>query len=133
MDRSEIADIICVAISSGKVPALLEDFMSEQTTWVVVSGTAPSNSERHFLGIPGLRRLVEFCRERIKIGTGEMTGCVIKEDCLFAFGRILVGSAVEKSSAETSFVVNLVWRGLQIVSAQLRIMWPLPPKDVDWG
>jgi hypothetical protein len=60
-----------------------------------------------------------------------MTGSVMEGDCLFAFGKIRVGSAVEKSSAETSFVVNLVWRGLQIVSAQLRIMWPLPPTDVD--
>jgi hypothetical protein len=66
VDRSEIADIFCVAISSGNVPALLEDFVSEQTTWAVVSGTGLSNSERDFLGIPGLRRLVEFCRERLK-------------------------------------------------------------------
>jgi hypothetical protein len=128
MDRSEIAEIFCVAISSGNVPALLEGFVSEQTTWAVVSGTGPSDSERHFLGIPGLRRLVEFCREGLKIVSGEMTGCLMKGDCLFAFGRIRVGSAVEKSCPETSFAVNLVWRGLQIVSAQLRIMWPLPPR-----
>jgi putative transposase len=50
MDRSEIADIFCKAISSGNAPALFEDFVSEQTTWAVVFGTDPSNSERHFLG-----------------------------------------------------------------------------------
>jgi hypothetical protein len=131
MDRSEIADIFCKAISSGNVPALFEDFVSEQTTWGVVSGTDPSNSERHFLGILGLGRLVDFCHERLKVAAGEMTGCVIKGDCVFAFGKLRVGSAVEEFSSETSFVVKLLWHGLQIVSAQLRIMWPLPPTNVD--
>ena len=51
MDRSERADIFCVAISSGKVPVLLEDLMSEETTWAVVSATSPSNSETRYLGI----------------------------------------------------------------------------------
>jgi hypothetical protein len=128
VDRSEITDIFCGAISSGNVPALLEEFVSEETTWALVSGTGPSDSERYFRGIPGLRGLVEFCRDSLKIGAGEMTGCVMKGDCLFAFGKIRVGSAIEESSPETSFAVNLVWRGLQIVSAQLRIMWPLPPQ-----
>jgi hypothetical protein len=127
VDRSEITDIFCGAISAGNVPALLEEFVSEETTWALVSGTGPSDSERYFRGIPGLRGLVEFCRDSLKIGAGEMTGCVMKGDCLFAFGKIRVGSALEESSPETSFAVNLVWRGLQIVSAQLRIMWPLPP------
>jgi hypothetical protein len=31
-----------------------------------------------FLGIAGPRRLVEFCHEHLKIGAGEMTGCVMK-------------------------------------------------------
>lgn len=57
MNRSEIADIFCAAISSGNVPVLFEDFVSEQTTWIVVSGTDPNNSERRFLGIGGLDRL----------------------------------------------------------------------------
>jgi ketosteroid isomerase-like protein len=133
MDRSEIADIFCVAVSSGRIPALLEDFASDQSTWAVVSATSPSNSERRYLGIFGLRRLAEFCRERLKIEASEMTGCVIKGDCLFAFGKVHIGGAAEKSPAETSFVVNLVWRGLQIESAQLRIMWPFPYKDGDSG
>jgi hypothetical protein len=131
MDRTEIADFFCVAITSGNVPAPLEDFVSEQSRLAVVSGTNPSNSERHFLGITGLRRLIQFCHEHLKIVAGEMTGCVMKGDCLFAFGKIRLESAIGETPVETSFVVNLVWRGLQIVSAQLRIMWPFPPTDVD--
>jgi hypothetical protein len=131
MVRSEIADIYCASFSSGEIPALLEHFASEQSTWAVVSGTFPRNSERHFLGVHGLRRLADFCRDRLKIETGEMTGCVTKGDCLFAFGKIRFRSAANKPYTETSFVVNLVWCGLQIVSAQLRIMWPFPSKDGD--
>jgi hypothetical protein len=131
MVRSEIADIYCASISSGKIPALLEDFASETSTWTVVSGTVPSNSERRYLGISGLRRLAKFCQERLKIVAGEMTGCVVKDDCLFAFGKIILTSAVKKPSIETSFVVYLVWCDLQIVSAEVRIMWPFPSKDGD--
>jgi hypothetical protein len=135
VDRSEITDILYGAISLGNVPALLEEFVSEQTTWALVSGTGPSDSERYFVGISGLRKLVGFCRDDLKIGAGEMTGCVMKGDCLFAFGKIRLANALEKfspdSSPETSFVINLVWHGFQIVSAQLRIMWPLPPPDID--
>jgi hypothetical protein len=131
VDRSEIVDIFFAAISSGEIPAILKDSASEQSTWAVVSGTIPGNSERQYSGIPGLYRLVEFCRERLKIEAGEMTGCVIKEDCLFAFGKIHVRGAFGKPSVETSTVVNLAWRGQQIVSAQLRIMWPFPSKEGD--
>jgi hypothetical protein len=56
-----------------------------------------------------LGRLVDFCHERLKFAAGEMTGCVIKGDCLFAFGKLRVGSAVEEFSSETSFVVKLLW------------------------
>jgi hypothetical protein len=131
MNRSEIADIFCEAISSGNVPVLFEDFVSEQTTWIVVSGTDPSNSERRFLGIRGLDRVAKFCHEGLKIAAGEMTGCIMKGDCLFAFGKLRVGNFVEEFSTETGFAANLVWRGLQIASAQVRIMWPLPPVDAD--
>ena len=133
MNRGEIADIFCVAISSGNVPVLFERFVSEETTWIVVSGIDPSNSERRFLGIRGLDRLAGFCHEGLKIASGEMTGCVMKGDCLFAFGKLRVGNFAEELSTETGFAVNLVWYGLQIVSAQIRIMWPFPPMDVDSG
>jgi hypothetical protein len=126
MERSEIAEMFCAAIYTGKVPAEFESFVSEQITSAVVSGTNPSDSERQFLGIHGLRRLVGFCRESLQIVSGEMTGCIVKEDCLFAFGTVRLLSAVEKSSAEASFAVNLVWRSSQIISARLRITWPFP-------
>jgi hypothetical protein len=132
MNRGEIADIFCAAISSGNVPVLFEQFVSEETTWVVVSGIDPSiNSERRFLGIRGLDRLAGFCHERLKIAAGEMTGCVMKGDCLFAFGKLRVGNFVEELSTDTAFAANLVWHGSQIVSAQIRIMWPFPSIDVD--
>jgi hypothetical protein len=134
MNRGEIADIFCAAISSGNVPVLFEQFVSEETTWVVVSGIDPSiNSERRFLGIRGLDRLAGFCHERLKIAAGEMTGCVMKGDCLFAFGKLRVGNFVEELSTDTAFAANLVWHGSQIVSAQIRIMWPFPSIDVDSG
>jgi hypothetical protein len=133
MNRSEIADIFCAAISSGKVPVLFKGLVSEQTTWVVVSGTDPTDVERRFLGIRGLDRVARFCHERLKIAAGEMTGCVVKGDCLFAFGKLRLGNFVEELSSETSFAANLVWQGVQIVSAQVRIMWPLPPLDADSG
>ena len=133
MNRSEIADMFCLAIFSGSVQALFDDVVSENTTWIVVSGTDPSNSERRFLGIRGLDRLAGFCHESLKIASGEMTGCVMKGDCLFAFGKFRFGDPVEGFSSETSFAIKLVWHRLQIVCAEIRIMWPLPPTDIVSG
>lgn len=56
-----------------------------------------------------------------------MTGCVMKGDCLFAFGKLHVGNFGQEFASETSFAINLVWHQLQIVSAEIRIMWPFPP------
>jgi hypothetical protein len=133
MNRSEIADKFCTAIFSGNVQDVFDDVVSEYTTSIVVSGSDPSNSETSFLGIKGLDRFAGFCHERLKIWSGEMTGCVMKGDCLFAFGKIRIGNIVEELSSETSFAINLVWHGSQICSAQVRIMWPLPPPDIVLG
>jgi hypothetical protein len=129
VDRSEITDIFCAAISTGSVPALLNDHVSERTKGTLVSGTRQTNSGRDFLGTSGLSRLAEFCRQELKIAAGEMTGCVMKGECLFAFGKVRFGTSAEQFSAETSFVVNIVWDALEIISAELRIMWPIPPKE----
>jgi hypothetical protein len=133
MNRSEIADMFCLAIFSGNVQVLCDDVVSEHTTWIVVSGTDPRNSERRFVGIRGLRCLAGFCHDSLKIESGEMTGCVMKEDCLFAFGKLRFANPVEEFSSETSFAIKLVWHQLYIVSAEIRIMWPLPPTDIVLG
>jgi len=64
----------------------------------------------------------------VKIEAGEVDGLHHKGGLPFRFH---IGGALEKSPAETSFVINLIWRGLQIISAKLRIMWRSLPKDGD--
>jgi hypothetical protein len=59
-----------------------------------------------------------------------MTGCVIRGDCLFAFGTLRLQTAPNKKPPETNFAGKLLWRGIQIISGEFRIMWPFPP-DVD--
>jgi hypothetical protein len=58
-------------------------FRVRTSPWTVVSATGQSDSERRFLGMAGLHQFVGFCRKDLKIISGEMTGCVIKQDCPF--------------------------------------------------
>jgi hypothetical protein len=130
MERFGIAAIFCMVIYTGRLPDLLESFLSDKTEWVIVSGmshqrlSGPCDSERPFQGMRGLDKIAEFCRDNLKIVSSDMTGCIIKSDDLFAFGKLNVQYDIEKSPAETSFVAKLAWRGLQIISAEFRIMWP---------
>jgi hypothetical protein len=55
-----------------------------------------------------------------------MTGCVIRGDCLFAFGTIRFKAAGNKEPPETNFAGKLIWRGMKIISGEFRIMWPFP-------
>jgi hypothetical protein len=57
MDRIKIAELVCLAICSGSIPAMLGDFVFEQARWTVLSATGQSDSERRFLGMPGLPNL----------------------------------------------------------------------------
>jgi len=137
MERSEIAEFICEALYTGHVAASLASVVDDQATWVLVSGSLQqqtlsdsSPSAKHFQGFIGLRGIANFCRDALQIASGDLTGCVIRGDCLFAFGTLRLKAAPNKKAPETNFAGKLIWRGTQIISGEFRIMWPFPP-DVD--
>jgi hypothetical protein len=136
MERSEIAEIVCEALYAGHVAASLASVIDDKARWLLVSGTSQqtlsdsSHSGKHFQGFVGLCGIANFCRDALQIESGDMTGCVIRGDCLFAFGTLRLRAAPNKKPPETNFAGKLIWRGIQIISGEFRIMWPFPP-DVD--
>jgi hypothetical protein len=130
MNRPEVAAVFCACICGGCVPAHLERFIDDHSKWTLVSGAAtPSESMQDFDGIAGLRAVSHFCREHLKVLSGDMTGWVVRENCSFAFGRIRLQYNPEKEPAETRFVAKLLWTGLQIFLGEIRIMWPFVPGE----
>jgi hypothetical protein len=136
MERSEIAEIICEALYTGHVAASLASVVDDQARWALVSGSSQqqtlsdsSPSTRYFQGLVGLRGIANSCRDALQIASGDLTGCVIRGDCLW-FGTLRLQAAPNKKPPETNFAGKLVWRGIQIISGEFRIMWPFPP-DVD--
>jgi len=136
MERPEIAEIICEALYTGQVAASLASVV-DQARWALVSGSSQqqtlsdsSHSAKYFQGFVGLRGMADFCRDALQIASGDMTGCVIRGDCLFAFGIIRLKVALDKKPPETNFAGKLIWRDRQIISGEFRIIWPFPP-DVD--
>jgi hypothetical protein len=137
MERSEIAEFICEALYTGHVAASLASVVDDQATWALVSGSSQqptlsdsSPSAKHFQGFIGRRSIANFCRDALQIASGDLTGCVIRGDCLFAFGTLRLQAAPNKKPPETNFAGKLIWRGIQIISGEFRIMWPFPP-DLD--
>jgi hypothetical protein len=137
MERSEIAEIICEALYSGHVAASLASIVDDQAKFALISGSSQpqtlsdsSHSAKYCQGFVGLGSIARFCRDALQIASGDLTGCVIRGDCLFAFGTIRLQAAPNKKPPETHFAGKLIWRGIQIISSEFRIMWPFPP-DVD--
>jgi len=134
MERSEIAEIICEALYTGHVAASLASVVDDQARWALVSGSSQQQtlsdsfpSAKYFQGFVGLRGIANFCRDALQIASGDLTGCVIRGDCLFAFGTLRLQAAPNKKPPETNFAGKLIWRGIQIISGEFRIMWPFPP------
>jgi hypothetical protein len=137
MERSEIAETICEALSSGHVAASLASVVDERAKFALISGSSQpqalsgySHSAKYFQGFIGLRGIAKFCRDALQISSGDLTGCVIRGDCVFAFGTIRLQAAPHKKPPETHFAGKLIWKGIQIIFSEFRIMWPFPP-DVD--
>jgi hypothetical protein len=137
MERAEIAEIICEVLYTGHVAASLASVVHKQSRWVLVSGSSQqqtlsdsSSSAKYFQGLVGLRDIANFCRDALQIASGDLTGCVIRGDCLFAFGTLRLQAAPNKKPPETNFAGKLNWQGIQIISGEFRIMWPFP-LDID--
>ena len=103
MERSEIAEIICEALYTGHVAASLASVVDDQARWALVSGSSQqqtlsdsSPSAKYFQGFVGLRGIANFCRDALQIASGDLTGCVIRGDCLFAFGTLRLQAAPNK-------------------------------------
>jgi hypothetical protein len=132
MERSKIAEIICEVLYTGHAAASLAGAVDDQSKWALVSGASreplsnPPIGAKCFQGFVGLCDLANFCRDALQIASGDMTGCVIRGDCLFAFGTIRFRAADNREPPETNFVGKLIWRGVQIISGEFRIMWPFP-------
>jgi hypothetical protein len=136
MERSKIAEIICEVLYTGHAAALLASVVDDNAKWAVASGASqqqpssdPPIGAKYFQGFVGLSGLANFCRNALQITSGDMTGCVIRGDCLFAFGTIrfkATGNKEPPEPPETNFAGKLIWRGMQIISGEFRIMWPFP-------
>jgi hypothetical protein len=89
-----------------------------------------SESAKYFRGIAGLQALANFCRKELKAVSGDVTGCVIRGRCVFAFGKLRLQCLPGKEPAETNFAAKLLWGDQQVTSVEIRITWPFPP-DID--
>jgi hypothetical protein len=137
LQHPEIAALLCATIYRGRLPAPLEPFIPSHAKWILVSGTlqadrsSPAGPMKDFYGTAGLRALSNFCRENLQVLSGDMTGWVGRQNCGFAFGRLLLQCRAEKDPVETSFVAKLLWSGFQIFLGEIRIMWPFSPGEYE--
>ena len=133
IERSKIAELICEVLYTGCAASLLASVVDDHARWVLASGASQQHllsaspvGARYFQGLAGLSDLANFCRNALQIASGDLTGCVIRGGCVFAFGTIRFKPAGDKEPSETNFAGKLIWQDMRITSGEFRIMWPFP-------
>src|SRR5260370_41544465 len=114
MERCEIDEIICETLYTRHVAASLASVVDDQARWTLISGSSQqqtlsdsSPSAKYFQGFVGLRGIANFCRDALQIASGELTGCVIRGDCLCASGALRLHAAPNQKPPDTTFAGNL--------------------------
>jgi hypothetical protein len=131
MTSTEIAELFCKVICGEALPEDLEPFVSEEAIWTVLpvekveAASVEDTNHIRFFGPPGIGDLLAFLQGSLEVVSGEMTGCIVKGDITFVFGKITLRTLVNQMIAATAFSAQLSFRSSKIVICRLKLLWPL--------
>jgi hypothetical protein len=131
MTSTEIAELFCKVICGEALPEDLEPFVSEEAIWIVLpvekvaAGTVEDTDHIQFFGPSGISDLLAFLQGSLEVVSGEMTGCIVKGDITFVFGKITLRTLVNQLIAATAFSAQLSFGGSKITVCRLKLLWPL--------
>jgi hypothetical protein len=131
MTSTEIAELFCKVICGEALPEDLESFVSEEAIWTVlpvekVEAASVENTDNiRFFGPSGISDLLVFLRGSLEVVSGEMTGCIVKGDITFVFGKITLRTLVNQTIAATAFSAQLFFLSSKIIVCRLKLLWPL--------
>src|SRR5215469_5888488 len=109
----------------------LTQFLSPRVEWILSAADPHTLGEESpldaikFSGKEGLRQLAAYLRERLNVISGDLTGCIIHHQLVFAFGRVRLRSPGADQLVETNIAAKITFHRSKIIKGQIRISWPL--------
>ena len=109
----------------------LIQFLSPRVEWILSTADPQTSGEKSpsnaitFSGKEGLRQLALYFRDRLHVISGDLTGCFIHHNLVFAFGRVRLRTSGMGQVAETNIAAKITFQGSKIIKGQIRISWPL--------
>jgi hypothetical protein len=131
MERAEIAELFCKALTDVNEIDPVRRYLAASVEWILSAADpetlgeeSPPNALK-FSGREGFRQLVLYLRDRLRVVSGELTGCISHHQLVFAFGRVRLRTLTTGKFVEINIVAKLSFRGSKIINGQIRISWPL--------
>ena len=131
MERVEIAELFYNALINLNDLEKLARFLSARVQWTLSAADphtagqeSPPNAIK-FYGKEGCRQLALYFHEKLKVFSGDLTGCISHNHLVFVFGTLRLGGLVPDQFAETNIATRLTFHGSKIIKGQIRISWPL--------
>ena len=131
MERVEIAELFYNALIKLNDLEKLDPFLSAKVQWTLSAADphtageeSPPNAIK-FSGKEGCRQLAFYFHEKLKVFSGDLTGCISHHHLVFVFGTLRLGGPVPNKFAETNIAARLTFHGSKIIKGQIRISWPL--------
>jgi hypothetical protein len=131
MDRAEIAELFCKALTDVNEIDPVRRHLAASVEWILSAADpetldqeSPPNAIK-FSGREGFRQLVLYLRDRLRVVSGELTGCISHHQLVFAFGRVRLRTMATDKVVEINIAAKLSFHGSKIINGQIRISWPL--------
>ena len=131
MERPEIVELLFSALILAHDTEALSQFFSARVEWVLSAADpktlgeqSPQNAIK-FSGKQGLQELALYLRDSLHVISGDLTGCIMHHQLIFAFGRVRLLSPGASQPVETSIAARITFQRSKITKGQIRISWPL--------
>jgi hypothetical protein len=131
MERPEIVVLLFSALFEPNDIEPLSPFLSQRVEWILSAADpktlgeqSPANAIK-FSGKQGFQELALYLRDSLHVISGDLTGCIMHHQLVFAFGRVRLQSPGAGQPVETNIAVRITFLRSKIIKGQIRISWPL--------
>jgi hypothetical protein len=131
MERPDIFELLFAALIEPNNIAPLSPFLSQRVEWILSAAYPETSCEESpqnaikFSGADGLRKLAFYLRDSLHVISGDLTGCIMHQQLVFAFGRVRLQSPRAGHPVETNIAAKITFEASKIIKGQIRICWPL--------
>jgi hypothetical protein len=131
IERPEIVELFYSALFNPSDAERLFAFVGPKVQWILSAADPktlgedlPSNAVK-FSGADGFKKLAHYFRQRLRVISGYLTGCIPHHHLVFSYGRVQLERPGTVEATETNVSAKFTFQGLKITKCQIRISWPL--------